>query len=100
MRTKQLRVGGKVVEAMLVAGGAGFKIYSAPGFDGWIVAVGRKNVVVAEKSPDFATVSRYVNLRYQSVAAQSDIKQHFDSFLRASADISPPETKLPPEVQA
>lgn len=82
MRTKQLKIGKEKKEAVLVAGGAGFKIYTAVGVDGWLIAKGRKVFVVEEDSQGYKTVGQYVNLRNQPVSIQEKIKEEFDDFVQ------------------
>lgn len=89
MRTTQLKIGDEKKEAVLVAGGPGFKIYTASGMDGWIIRVPRKTFVVAASSSDFGMVGRYVNLRYQPIGEQQAIKIQFDSFLRSKTQRQP-----------
>lgn len=81
MRTTELKIGTEKKEAVLVAGGPGFKVYSASGFDGWVLVLGRKVVPVEEQSAEFKTVSKYVNLKYQPMAEQDSIKKSFDVLL-------------------
>lgn len=81
MRTTKLKIGLEKKEAVLVAGGPGFKIYSVSGFKGWVLVLGRKVVPVDEQSTEFKTVSQYVNLKYQPLAEQDIIKKSFDMLL-------------------
>jgi hypothetical protein len=99
MRSTQLRVGNGKVEAVLVAGGSGFKIYTAPAIEGWVISIKRRIIVVNEGSPEFKTVGRYVNLRFQPLPEQSAVKSEFDAFLRASGEPIPPTTQPPPDLQ-
>lgn len=96
MRTKDLKVGGKTVEAVLLAGGPGFKIYHASGVDGVILALGRKQFVVAESDPDFKTVMQYVNLKYQKLSDQEAIKQEFKKLIAPKAPVKEVHEMDPP----
>jgi hypothetical protein len=82
MRTTLLKIGNEKKEAILVAGGAGFKIYSSSGVQGWIIVLGRRVFVIEENSSDFATVSRYINLKYQPLNQQEAIKAKFGNFIK------------------
>ncbi len=79
MRTKGLGVDGKNVEAVLMAGGPGFKIYSA-GAD-LIVVGGKKTLVFKESDSAFMDIMQYVNLKYQPLNQHDAIKQKFNSVL-------------------
>lgn len=81
MRTTKIKVGTEKKDAVLVAGGSGFKVYTASAFDGWILVLGRKVVPVGDQSPEFKTVSKYVNLKYQPLAEQDSIKKSFERLL-------------------
>jgi hypothetical protein len=72
MRTKNLKIEGKEVEAILIAGGPGFKIYSVSGISGWVIAKGNRNIVSSDP-----IVSKYVNLRYQPIQDQDSVKAEF-----------------------
>lgn len=82
MRTKQMKINGESKEAVLVAGGPGFKIYTASGVDGWILVMGRKTLVVPESDPEFETVAKYVNLNYQSAADKPAVKEAFNLLIK------------------
>lgn len=92
MRTKDLKIDGKIRQAVLLAGGSGFKIYSASDFNGWVVAKGRKIFPVSEQSPEFRTVSQYVNLRYQPLSEQERIKTNFNNLVASLTDPTSKET--------
>ena len=79
MRTKQIKVDGQEVEAVLMAGGSGFKIYSIPGKV--LVVAGKEKKSFSESDPEFKTVMAYVNLKYQS--NQDEIKSKFEEFLKS-----------------
>ncbi len=95
MRTKELKFDGKKVEAVLVAGGPGFKIYSATGVDGWLLKVGRQTILVADKTPESSIVGKYINLRYQPISEQKAVKEEFDKFVLSQGQMVPlsPEAK-------
>lgn len=84
MRTKSLAINGKEFEAVLVAGGNGFKIYSSAEVSGWVLALGKRNVVIDESSPEFKSVSKYVNLKYQPLNDRDQIKQEFEELIAKS----------------
>lgn len=81
MRTKELKIDNKITQAVLLAGGAGFKIYSASDYDGWVLMIGRKLRQIPEKAPEFKIVSRYINLKYQPASEQESVKTAFNSLL-------------------
>jgi hypothetical protein len=83
MRTTELKIGTEKKEAILVAGGPGFKIYSASGFDGWVLVLGRKVCPVTEASQDFKAISKYVNLKHQPINEQSTIIKTFESLVES-----------------
>lgn len=83
VRTKDLEIGDKTISSTLVAGGSGFKIYSPKGIDGWVLSIGRKNILIGEKDPDYGIVSKYVNLKYQPVDKHQEIKDKFDSLIKS-----------------
>ncbi len=89
MKTKDLKINGKLVTSVLVAGGPGFKIYSTPKVEGWVVAAGRKLIVVEKETPDFKTLSRYLTLPYQPKAEQRAIKDQFQDFLKSQTTVQP-----------
>jgi hypothetical protein len=76
IRTKQMIVDGKEVEANLIAGGPSFKIYDVPGKSGYLIVKGSKKVMLDDKR-----VSKYVNLRYQPIQDQENIKKEFDQLV-------------------
>lgn len=84
MRTKDLKINGKLVQAVLMAGGPGFKIYSAD--NSVIVVQGRKQIIFKEGDPDFKTVMGYVNLRYQPAGDHEKIKAAFDALIKPAVD--------------
>lgn len=91
MRTKDLKINNETKEAILIAGGSGFKIYSVSGLDGWALALGRKISFIEDKTPEFQTVANYVNLKYQPVNSQNNIKQQFTSLIQSIGN----KTKAP-----
>jgi len=86
MRTKELKINGDPVEAVLMAGGPGFKIYHAS--DSLVVVKGRKQIVFKEDDPDFKTVIRYVNLRYQPAGEHEKVKADFDALIKIAPEVS------------
>ena len=83
MRTTQLKIGNEKREAILVAGGPGFKIYSAYGIPGWVVVIGKKVYIVDEKHAEFKTVGRYLTLKYQPQDQKQAIQDAFDLFVKS-----------------
>ncbi len=82
MRTKSFKINGQSHDAVLMAGGSGFKIYSYA--DGLIIDKGRNKILIQENSPQFKTIMRYVNLKYQNLNEQPTIKEEFEAFLKAN----------------
>ena len=83
MRTKELKINNEKKEAVLVAGGSGFKIYAVSGLEGWAVALGRKISFIEDKTPEAKTVSNYVNLKYQPIIEQDSIKHEFTQLIES-----------------
>jgi len=82
MRTKLLKIAGKQKDAILIAGGDGFKIYNVSGVSGWVLVTGRTVRVVAETGESFGIISKYVSLKYQPQDEQSVVLENFENFLR------------------
>lgn len=82
MRSTEIKIDGQKKEAILVAGGSGFKVYTVSGLDGWAVALGRKISFIEDKTPEAQTVANYVNLRYQSLNASENIKNEFNQLIQ------------------
>lgn len=87
MRITELKIGNEKKESILVAGGKGFKIYTTSGYDGWVLAIGRKIHLIDENDHDFKTVAKYVNLRYQPISEQALVKEHFDDLIATKTAI-------------
>jgi len=81
MRTKQLKINKTNVEAVLVAGGNNFKIYTAQGIAGWVLVVGRKAIVVDETQPEYKTISQYTTLKYQPASQRDAIASAFKALI-------------------
>lgn len=81
MRSKELEIAGEKKEAVLVAGGSGFKIYAVSGLNGWALALGRKISFIEDKTPAAQIVANYVNLKYQPINAQEGIKDEFNQLI-------------------
>jgi hypothetical protein len=79
MRTKTLKINGKDVEAVLMAGGPGFKIYGTG--DGLAVDKGGRVTAVPESHPSYKAVIRYVNLGYATADKKEEIKKEFQNVL-------------------
>lgn len=69
-------------DCILVCGGPGFKIYSVPNSDSWLIFKGSIKLKLAPTHDIYKLVSQYVNLRYQPRDRQADIKAQFDAFLQ------------------
>lgn len=93
MRSKELKIAGEKKEAVLVAGGSGFKVYTVSGLNGWALALGRKISFIEEKTPEAQTVANYVNLKYQPLKSQEAIKEEFNQLIdglhHKETDINP-----------
>lgn len=81
MRSTEIKIDGEKKEAILIAGGSGFKVYAVSGLDGWALALGRKISFIEDKTPEAQTVANYVNLRYQPINSQDDIKKEFSTLI-------------------
>ena len=81
MRSKELKIAGEKKEAVLVAGGSGFKVYAVSGLSGWALALGRKISFIEDKAPEAQTVANYVNLKYQPLNSQEAIKAKFNQLI-------------------
>jgi len=81
MRTSEIKIEGVKKEAVLVAGGAGFKVYSVAELDGWALAIGGKVSFIKDHTLEAQTVADYVNIRYHSIDSQEQIKKKFESLI-------------------
>jgi len=81
MRSKELKIAGEKKEAVLVAGGSGFKVYAVSGLNGWALALGRKISFIEDKTPAAQIVANYVNLKYQPINVQESIKDEFNQLI-------------------
>ena len=81
MRSKELKIAGEKKEAVLVAGGSGFKVYAVSGLNGWALALGRKISFIEDKTPAAQIVANYVNLKYQPINTQESIKDEFNQLI-------------------
>ena len=81
MRSKELKIAGEKKEAVLVAGGSGFKVYTVSGLNGWALALGRKISFIEDKTPEAQTIANYVNLKYQPLNSQEAIKHEFNQLI-------------------
>lgn len=82
MRTKNIKVDGKEVEAVLMAGGPGYKIYSAG--DAVVVQANKKTMVFRDGDPKQKTVLMFVNLKYQSLDQRDAITSDFMNLISGS----------------
>ena len=73
MRTKELKVENKKTEAVLMAGGDGFKIYSVAKPEGWAIVTGRKVNFFEDNSKYSETIVNYVNIQYHSIEMKDEI---------------------------
>lgn len=81
MRSKELKIAGEKKEAVLVAGGSGFKVYAVSGLNGWALALGRNISFIEDKTPAAQVVANYVNLKYQPINTQEAIKAEFNQLI-------------------
>lgn len=81
MRTKQIKVNNQSIEALLVAGGKGFTIYTAKGINGWILSVQKNVLAFDEAHPHFETVAKYVTIKYQPIKKHNSIQKNFDKLI-------------------
>ena len=81
MRTTEIRIEGQKKEAVLTAGGPGFKIYTVCDLDGWVISLGRKISIIEDNSPEAQTVADYVNLRYHSLNLHDSIQNKFNELM-------------------
>lgn len=81
MRTTEIKIEGKKREAVLTAGGPGFKIYTVLDFDGWVIALGRKISLIEDNTPAAQAVADYVNLRYHSLNLHDSIQEKFNKLI-------------------
>lgn len=75
MRTKSIKIQGSEVDAVLMCGGKGFKVYSHG--DMLILSIGRKLLGFIEKDIQYQTIIDYVNLKYHNINLQDGIKTNF-----------------------
>lgn len=78
-REKDLKINGKVVTGVLMAGGFGAKVYHVSG--GVAVQKGSSTKYLPEGSDDFDIVLQFVNLKYQPLSQQQEIIEKFKKFL-------------------
>ncbi len=81
MRTSEIKIEGQKKEAVLVAGGPGFKVYTVSDLDGWAIAIGRKASFIADNTPAAQAVADYVNIRYHSLNLHESIKNKFNELV-------------------
>lgn len=82
-RTKQVKIDDKVMDAVLMAGGPGFKIYSLA--KDLLLVVGNKQFVIKESDVAYKPIMRYVNLKYQPVIQKDAVKKEFDQIVKEKA---------------
>ena len=87
MRTTELKINNEKKEAVLIAGGQGFKIYTTSDTDGWILSLKRKIFIIEEHHPEFMLIACYVNLKYQPLNEQEKIKTEFSAFIASKAQM-------------
>jgi hypothetical protein len=81
MRTSEIKIDGIKKEAILTAGGPGFKIYTVLDLDGWVLSLGRRTSFVADNTPAAQVIADYVNLHYHSFDLQESIRNKFNDFI-------------------
>lgn len=97
MRTTEIKIEGTKREAVLTAGGPGFKIYTVLDLDGWVIALGRKISVIEDNTPAAQTVADYVNIRYHSLNLHESIQNKFNELmgtLKEKHEAPKPEASL------
>lgn len=77
MRTTEIKFDGTKKQAVLVAGGPGFKVYTISELDGWALALGRKVSFIEDSNPAAQIVADYVNIKYHSLNLHESIKNKF-----------------------
>lgn len=85
MRTTILKIEGKSLDAVLVAGGQGFKLYSLASLNAWGLKVGRKVLLIDEEHPKHQLVSKYSMLKYQPAPERSAIQADLIQYIREQA---------------
>jgi hypothetical protein len=75
MRFKQMKINGKTIDALLIAYGPDYKLYSNEGR--YILQTGREKTVIMEEDSEYKIVSQFVVLKYQDISEQENIKNRF-----------------------
>lgn len=70
-----MKVDGKTIDALLIAGGPNFKIYGHE--DKLILKIGRNTHVFNENTPEYEIINTYSTLKYHSISDQEKIKNRF-----------------------
>lgn len=81
MRTTEIKIEGQKKQAVLTAGGPGFKIYTVLDLDGWVIVLGRKISIIEDNTPAAQAVADYVNIRYHSLNLHESIQNKFNELI-------------------
>lgn len=82
MEPKVLNINGESVSCTFIEGDFGFKIYSAPKVEGWVIVIGEQVIIVEKGNVDYKTLSCYLTLPYQIPSHYESIKEKFKLFLK------------------
>lgn len=74
-RMKILKIDGREVDGVLLAGGYGAKVYSVD--DKFVIQKGKNNIVFDEKNKDYAKIMKFANYHYQPKEEQEKIQNEF-----------------------
>lgn len=80
MRSKSIKIQGSEVDAVLLCGGKGFKVYSHENM--LLLSIGRKLLGLEENDLGYELTMNYVNLKYHNLDKQSEIKEKFQEFIK------------------
>ncbi|RYZ93330.1 MAG: hypothetical protein EOP06_01325 [Proteobacteria bacterium] len=94
MRFTEIKIDSVPMQALLVAGGPGFKIYTVQGATYWLLVVGRKKHIVEPGTANFRLVSKYINLKYQPIATHDEIKKDFLALIANQSEMQQPDQSL------
>ena len=70
-----MKINGKTIDALLIAYGPDYKLYSNEGR--YILQTGREKTVFVKEDPEYKIVSQFVVLKYQDISEQENIKNRF-----------------------
>lgn len=96
MRTKQMNVAGSDIDAVLMAGGPGYKIYFADNIDSYVLMLGKKQVELKQGSEEHAITAQLVSAPYLSPEKRDAALKSFQDMiktLKESQYLDLPESK-------